>query len=105
MKKLLFFFISIPLTATLLFASGFTVTNNSDQAIKQLLASERDSGTWGQFSLGKPIAPGGSVDLQWDKSQDNADCNWSIKAVFADGSESEPAEFDFCEDDLEIEFE
>ncbi|MGA7617732.1 MAG: hypothetical protein WBX15_21420 [Thermoanaerobaculia bacterium] len=33
------------------------------------------------------------------------ECQEYIKAVFSDGSVSDPKKFDFCEDDLEIEFE
>ena len=44
------------------------------------------------------------MELIWDKSTDNGNCEWHLKAVFADGSESDPAKFDFCEKDLVVEF-
>jgi len=42
--------------------------------------------------------------LVWDASTDDQDCEQYIVAVFEDLSESEPVVFDFCEDDLELEF-
>jgi hypothetical protein len=32
-------------------------------------------------------------------------CEWYFKAVFADGEESKPATYDFCEDNLELVFD
>jgi hypothetical protein len=42
--------------------------------------------------------------MQWDDSTDESSCEWSFMATFADGSESEAVDFDFCEDELVIEF-
>ena len=50
------------------------------------------------------IGPGKTVTLQWDKSTNKSDCEWLIKAVFDDGSETPPKKFDFCEEDLELDF-
>jgi len=60
--------------------------------------------SWGFFDIGKGIKGGASVDLVWDKSTNNEACKQWVKAVWADGSESTPAKFDFCEDDLDIGF-
>jgi hypothetical protein len=83
---------------------SFKVTNSTDSKITRLLASE-DGKEYGNFELSREgIAPGKTVKLTWDKSTNNRGCNWYLKAVFADGSESEAKKFDFCEADLEVEF-
>lgn len=82
---------------------SFSVKNTTKVKITKLLASE-DGKTYGNFDIGGGIAPGKSMTLQWDKSTDGSGCEWHFKAVFADGDESESKKFDFCEDDLELEF-
>lgn len=82
---------------------SFKVHNTTKLTIKKLLASE-DGKTWGNFDIGRGIAPGKTVTLVWDKSTDSEDCTQWFKAVFEDGSESEAKDFDFCEEDLELEF-
>lgn len=81
----------------------FTVHNGTDTKITKLLASE-DGENYGFFNIGKGIAPGATATLVWDKSTDESNCEWFFKAVYADGSESEPIGIDFCEEDLELEF-
>lgn len=83
---------------------SFVVKNKTESRITQLLASE-DGKTYGKFDIGRGIQAGGKVTLVWDESTNNEDCKQWIKAIFADGSESEPTIFDFCEKNLEIEFE
>ncbi len=82
---------------------SFKVNNTTKDVIKQLLVSE-DNKTWGHFDIGEGIKPGVSETLLWDKSTNNQDCKQYIKAVFEDGSETEPVIFDFCEKGLELEF-
>ena len=82
---------------------SFKVKNTTKDKITKLLASE-DGKTYGDFDIGKGIKPGETVTLQWDKETDESDCEWYFKAVFADGEESEAVKFDFCEEDLELEF-
>ena len=81
----------------------FKVKNSTKDTITKLLASTDDK-DYGNFDIGKGIKPGETVTLVWDKSTDKSDCEWFFKAVFADGEESEAVSFDFCEDDLELEF-
>lgn len=85
-------------------AYTFNVTNNTGTKITKLLASE-DGTNYGFFDIGSGVAPGATVSLQWDKSTDESNCKWEFKAVYADGSESAPAPIDFCEDDLNLEFD
>lgn len=82
---------------------SFKVHNTTKNAIKQLLVSE-DGKTWGYFDIGAGIKAGEVATLVWDASTDNEDCKQHVKAVFDDGTEAEPAIFDFCEKDLELEF-
>lgn len=83
---------------------SFTVHNTTKDKITRLLASE-DGKEYGSFDVGRAgIGPGETMTLKWDKSTNKSSCNWYIKAVFADGSETESKKFDFCEEDLELEF-
>ena len=82
---------------------SFKVKNTTKQTITKLLASTDDK-DYGNFDIGKGIKPGETVTLAWDKKTDNSDCEWFFKAVFSDGEESESVSFDFCEEDLELEF-
>ena len=83
---------------------SFKVTNNTDTRIVRLLVAEAGK-KYGYFDIGKGIAPGQSMTLVWDKSTNSEACVQYFKAVYADGSESEPAKFDFCEDELELVFD
>jgi hypothetical protein len=82
---------------------SFKVHNTTKDKISKLLASE-DGKTYGSFDIGKGIDAGESATLNWDKSTNDKGCKWYFKAVFADGEESEAKKFNFCEEDLELEF-
>ncbi len=75
----------------------FTVKNNTRVTITQILVSE-DGETWNYFDLGSGIGAGKTDTLVWDNSTNNQACQQWIKAVYADGSESEPGAFNFCEE-------
>lgn len=83
---------------------SFEVTNKTRMTIKKILVSE-DGEEYGYFNIGSGIKPGQTVQLVWDSSTNGEACEQYVKAVYADGSESEPATFDFCESDLALEFE
>ena len=92
--------------ATLTAADGnysFKVKNTTKHTITKLLASTDDK-DYGNFDIGKGLKPGETVTLVWDKKTDDSDCEWFFKAVFDDGEESEAVKFDFCEEELELEF-
>jgi hypothetical protein len=61
-------------------------------------------GRYGSFDIGKGIVPGETLTLKWDKKTNDTGCKWYFKAVFDGGDESEAKKFDFCEEDLELEF-
>ena len=98
-------FVMLSFTATKAQESEFSfkVYNRTNTAIKKLLVSE-DGKTYGYFDIGAGIGAGKSMTLVWDKSTDNEKCVQWFKAVYADKSESAPVKFDFCEDELELEF-
>ena len=81
----------------------FKVENNNVQKITGLLASE-DGQRFTKFDIGKGINVGETVTLNWDESTNNSDCNWWIKAVYADKSVGEAVEVDFCQENLVIAF-
>lgn len=83
---------------------SFKVHNNTKHTIKKILASE-DGETYGNFDIGKGIKAGATVELVWDKSTNSESCHQYFKAVFDNGEESEPTKFDFCEEDLTLEFD
>ena len=83
---------------------SFKVHNTTDEKITKLLASE-DGKKYGNFDLGSSgIGPGKTVTLTWEQSTNGKGCKWFLKAVFTGGEESEAKKFDFCEEDLELEF-
>jgi hypothetical protein len=83
---------------------SFKVHNNTKHTIKKILASE-DGESYGNFDIGKGIKPGATVELVWDASTNGESCHQYFKAVFDNGEESEATKFDFCEDDLTLEFD
>ena len=83
---------------------SFKVTNNTDTKIVKILVSE-DGKKYGFFDIGAGINPGKTVTLVWDSSTNGEDCEQYFKAVFANKEESEAQKFDFCEDDVTLEFE
>lgn len=101
-----FVLIAILLSSASAFADeySFTVTNNTDTKIKKILVSENGR-NWGYFDIGGGIKAGKTETLVWDASTNGEDCVQYFKAVFANGEESEPQSFDFCEEDVAIEFE
>ena len=102
---LAFSFAAAGVTATAARADefSFTATNTTRSAITEILVSE-DKAEWGYFDIGSGIKPGKTVNLVWAQSTNSESCDQWVKASYADGSESEPAKFNFCEDGLEIDF-
>jgi len=84
-------------------AYEFEVSNATNVRITGIAASE-DGETWGAFDVKGGIPGRSKTTLVWSSETDNSDCEWLVKATYADGSESDPASFDFCEEDLEIVF-
>ncbi len=82
---------------------SFKVHNTTKETIKKLLASE-DGKKYGFFEIGSGIKAGEKATLVWDRSTNDGECEHFFKAVYSDGEESEPVKFDFCEEDLELEF-
>lgn len=74
----------------------FFVENKTDSRITKLEVSQ-DKKQWGFFDIGRGINKGKSSKLVWDDSTEDEDCEQWIRARFADGTTSEPAQFDFCQ--------
>ena len=81
----------------------FKVNNTTKNKMVKLLVSQ-DGKQWGEFNLGGGVAAGTSAMMVWDESTNGQNCEQHVKAVYDDGAESEPATFDFCEADLELDF-
>ncbi len=84
-------------------AYDFVISNQTGSKITAVHASE-DGKNWGSFNIGSGIPAGKKTKITWSSETDNSGCEWQVKAAYADGSESEAAPFDFCEEDLELEF-
>lgn len=82
---------------------SFKIINRTEVTIKKLMVSV-DGKKWGFFDIGAGVGAGKSAELVWSKSTDSEPCKQWVKAVYADKSESKPVKFDFCEEDLELEF-
>lgn len=85
------------------FQYAFKVRNANVQRITKLLTSE-DGKKYLEFDIGRGIDVGETVTLNWDKSTNKSGCEWYLKAVYADKSVGEAVRFNFCEEDLIIEF-
>jgi len=83
----------------------FKVHNKTDQNIVKLFASSDDGKTYREFDIGNGIAAGKTATMEWAQSTDNGNCEWYFKAKLADGDETEPVEFDFCEKNLVLEIQ
>jgi hypothetical protein len=83
---------------------SFKVHNKTKTKITKILVSETGK-NYAPFDIGSGIGAGKKATLVWDKSTNSENCEQFVKAVYSDGSESEPTKFDFCEENLEIEFE
>lgn len=75
---------------------NFTVTNYTTSSIVQLWGSE-DGSNWLEFSLYGPVRPGETVQIDWAEWTNDTNCVWYVQAVNSDGTVSEVAPFDFCE--------
>jgi len=95
---------ALPATQAVAEQWHFKVTNATESRIVKLQVSE-DKKSWGDFDIGRGIAPGKIVTLVWDPSTDDEACEQWIRAKFSDGSSSPASKQDFCTDlDTPIEF-
>lgn len=104
MKKLMMAAALAVLSGSAVAEYSFEVHNNTGSKIVGIEASE-DGDSWGDFDIGRGIPSGSTSTLVWDSSTDDGNCVWAFRATFADGSVSEAVDFDFCEEDLVLEFD
>lgn len=78
------------------------VRNSSNRKITKILASA-DGEKYVGINVGSGLKPEQTMEVDWDRSQGH-ECVWYLKAVYADTSESAPAQFDLCEKDVMVEF-
>ena len=104
MRSLLLASLLLALPAVSQASYKFTIANNTDQDIVGIEVSE-DGKSWGDFDVGSGIPAGESAEATWAEHTDESNCEWMFRAEFEDGSVSEEVAFDFCEEDLTIEFE
>ena len=79
------------------------VSNSSNKKIAKIVASS-DGENYGLFSSGNGIKPGETVEYGWD-TQGKTTCVVYLKAVYADRSESKPAQVDPCRGNVAVDFE
>jgi hypothetical protein len=89
--------VTVALSASLLYAASqekisFRVHNKSNLKIVKLLVSE-DGENYGHFNISAGIKAGATVKLAWNTDTEGETCEQYVKAVFSDGRESEPAQF------------
>ena len=82
---------------------SFKVHNTTDELITKILVSE-DGEKYGFFDIGSGIKPGESMTLVWDKATNGQSCHQWFKAVWENGKEGAPVQFNFCEQGLELNF-
>ena len=73
----------------------FTLRNDTDLAISQVLVSE-DGKTWGYFTLESNIAPKTEGKIVWGQDTNREACSQWIKVGYENGTVTEPEKFDFC---------
>lgn len=76
----------------------FTVTNNTQTTLTRLSAVAVDGSMEGDFDLGNGIPPGVTRTIIWAEYTNDSPCDWSLKGGYSDGSETDPATFNFCEE-------
>lgn len=103
MKRVLLAVALVALSSSAFAEYSFKLSNNTASKIVGIEVTD-DGETWGKFDIGSGIAAGTTSKLVWDASTDEGACEWTFRATFADGSVSEEVDFDFCEENLELEF-
>ena len=104
MRSLLLAACLLALPAVSQAAYTFTIANNTELGIVGIEVSE-DGKAWGDFDVGEGIPAGESAEATWAEHTDDSNCEWQFRAEFEDGTTSDAVAFDFCEEDLTIEFE
>ena len=73
----------------------FYVENDRRSTMTRLEVKEQ-GGSWKRFNLNGGIRAGKKARIHWAASENDGDCKQFIRATFADGNMSSPAQYDFC---------
>lgn len=79
-------------------ADSFTLYNKASATIVAVYVSPSSQDRWGSNVLSGTVSPGRSATFTWDKDAPD-DCNWDVRAEFADGTHAEVRNVDFCKTD------
>jgi len=66
-------------------------------------AAPKGTARWIMLNVGAGIKPDVTVTLVWGQHTLSTDCDWILRAKYADGSFSKSMPFNFCKD-KEVEF-
>jgi hypothetical protein len=95
---------------TISMASGFPkafvdnrikVSNATEKKIAKVLVSS-DGENYTAVNMPNGIKPRQTVQINWQRR--TSDCHWTLKAQYADRSESAPTSVNVCQSDVTVEF-
>lgn len=74
---------------------NFTLHNHTERTMKSLYVSPSGVGDWSEDILGQDILDD-HTDLEVRFDRVTSQCEWDVRAVFADGSSEQVHDVDFC---------
>ena len=79
-------------------AESFTLHNKTSEKIVALYVSPTSMNSWGNNILSETVAAGHDATFTWNKNAPD-ECDWDVRAEFADKSYAEVKNVDFCSTD------
>jgi hypothetical protein len=76
-------------------ADSFTLHNKTSHEMTELYVSPTSKSSWGPNVLSGTVTAGDDGTFTWSKDASD-ECNWDVRAEFADGSYAEVTNVDFC---------
>jgi hypothetical protein len=74
---------------------NFTVHNHTERTMKSLYVSPTGAGDWSEDILGQDILDD-HTDLEVRFDRGPSQCEWDVRADFADGTSEQVHDVDFC---------
>lgn len=87
--------LAVALCVSPAWADSFNIHNKTSHEMTALYVSPSSKDTWGDNTLDGTIPAGQDGTFTWGKGSSD-ECNWDVKAEFADGSHAELQNVDFC---------